>query len=536
MTDRPRSRLGPETLARLSRRPDVDLPAFDPHDLGLGLVHLGLGAFHRAHQAVYTELAAAAGGDRRWGIAGVSPRHRAVKDRLDPQDGLYSVLTLGADRLSLRVVGSLRAALFAPAQTETVLDLMAQETTHIISLTITEQGYTPWGLLGPPAVSGDGPATGPEGGAALGLGGGTAMGPDAGAITGWPAELAAAGRELAGRAEAGRPTGGEALGLLLRGLARRFRQGGQPITLLSCDNLVANGRVLRHRLAELAQGLDDTAFSQWLADHVACPSTMVDRIVPATSSAHHRLAQDLLGLDDAGLVVGEPFLQWVIEDRFAGPRPPWERAGATLADEVEPYELVKLRLLNAAHSAAAYLGCLRGRSTIAQAMADPFVRQRVTRLTDDDLLPTLTAPPGLDLTDYRDQVFARFDNPHIGHSVLQVARDGSTKLPQRLLGAVQEGLAAGATPRAGAEVVAAWCLFVRAAAGGRLRLESRPVTLEDPQAARLAAAAQGPAPGLADRLLALRTIFPPAIGDHDGFRQAVRDSVAELSRALRPPD
>jgi fructuronate reductase len=251
---------------------------------------------------------------------------------------------------------------------------------------------------------------------------------------------------------------------------------------------------------------------------------MVDRIVPATAHAHRVEAARLLGLTDEGLVVCEPFTQWVVEDSFAGPRPAWEAAGALLTADVAPYERAKLRILNASHSTLAYLGALRGYATIAQAVADPDLAAAVRALVDDDVLPTLAAPEGMDLERYRDDVLDRFANPSTGHTTVQVAMDGSQKLPQRLLGTVRDRLAAGAVPVAAAGTIAAWIAYVRAASLGELVVDGRVVALDDPLAPVLAEAARGPQDGLAERMLAVRPVFGDLAGS-DELVGAVRSAL-----------
>ncbi|MEZ0447090.1 mannitol dehydrogenase family protein [Cellulomonas sp. ICMP 17802] len=492
-------RLSRTTLRTLEARPGVRLPVVDPGAVTVGIVHLGLGAFHRAHQAVFTEDAAAATGELGWGILGVTQRSGRVVEQLAPQDGLYGVLTKGADETSLRLVGSLRDVAFPGTDTARVLDRIAAPTTHVVTLTVTEKGYRR-------AVGG---------------------GPDL-ADPDLAADLEALAGELRGAPQEVRPARSP-LGLLLRGLALRHGRDAGPLTVVCCDNLAENGPVLAalvHATLDAVPGAD--ALRAWIGASVRFPATMVDRIVPATTDAHRAQARALLGHDDAGLVVGEPFSQWVVEDAFAGPRPAWERAGATLTADVAPYERAKLRVLNASHSTLAYLGALRGHATIAQAMADPDLAGAVRALVDEDVLPTLVAPDGVDLTRYRDDVLARFANPHTGHTTVQVAMDGSQKLPQRLLGTVRDRLAAGAVPTASATTVAAWIAYVRATSRGELDVDGRPVALDDPLASTLAEAAAGPLDSLADRMLGVRAVFGDDLAGQDAFRLAVRSALAGL--------
>lgn len=501
-----RPRLSLTTLTELGPLPaGVSGPAVDPRSVGVGIVHLGIGAFHRAHQAVVTEEAAAATGEDRWGILGVTGRSASVVQQLRPQDCLYGVLEKAARKSSLRLVGSVREVAWPGEESPRVVQALAAEATCVVTLTVTEKGYTRArdgsADLADPAVAAD-------------------------------AELV--GRELAG--EDVQAASRTPIGLLTRGLARRFRTGGASITIVPCDNMVDNGRVTQRLVRSLAgfTGGDDgspkarEAFLTWLEESVAFPSTMVDRIAPATTDAHRQEAAAMLGLSDAGLVVAEPFLQWVVQDRFAAPRPAWERAGATLTDDVAPYEQVKLRLLNATHSLLAYLGALKGHATIAAAVADPELERAARDLMDCDVIPTITPPPGLDLAGYRDSVLERFANPSTGHTTIQVAMDGSQKLPIRLLGTVSDRLAAGAVPQAAALAVAAWMVFV---ARGR-STSGRELPLDDPLAERLRSSAADGTGSLAERLLAVSEVFPDDVAGNDAFRDAVSASVRELDRAL----
>jgi fructuronate reductase len=482
------------TAARLADLPPaVAAPPYDPRELTTGVVHLGIGAFHRAHQAVLTQDAMAASGDARWGVLGVTQRSRGVVDQLVPQDGLYGVLTKGAGSSSLRVVGVHTGVAFPGEQTARVVAALAAPTTHVVTLTVTEKGYR------------------------IAAGGGLDV-----ADADVAADLAAVADPAADASAARTP-----VGLLLRGLAARHRADAGPLTVVSCDNLASNGHVLARLVADALDHTGHDALRAWVEASVRFPATMVDRIVPATTPAHHAEAEGLLGLRDAGLVVAEPFTQWVIEDAFAGPRPAWELAGATLAADVEPFERAKLRILNAVHSTLAYRGALRGLTTIADAVADPDLLAASRALVDEDVLPTLEAPPGVDLRAYRDQVLARMANPATGHTTRQVASDGSAKLPQRLLGTVRDRLAAGAVPHAAAGTLAAWIAYVRAVTGDGLVLDGRRVTLDDPRASALADAARGPVDGLADRFLALHDV----LGDLSDSRE-LRDAVAAALRDL----
>ncbi|MFC8191195.1 mannitol dehydrogenase family protein [Cellulomonas sp. NPDC057328] len=474
-------------------------PAVDPTALTVGQVHLGLGAFTRAHQLLCTEDAAAAAGETRWGILGVTQRSPRVAEQIVPQDGLYGVLTAGADATSLRLVGSVRDVAYPGRDTGRVLDALAAPTTQVVTLTVTEKGYR----------------RGPDG--ALDV-----------AADEVAADLADAAAELTGPVDGAART---PVGMLVRGLVRRHRTSGAPLTVVCCDNLTDNGTVLAGLVADaLAAVPGADPVGAWVEAAVRFPSTMVDRIVPATTDAHHAEAERLLGLRDEGLVVGEPFFQWVVEDAFAGPRPAWERAGATLTGDVAPYERAKLRVLNATHSTLAYLGALRGHATIAEAVADPDLAAVARALVDEDVLPTLVAPDGTDLAAYRDEVLHRFANPATGHTTVQVAMDGSQKLPVRLLGTVADRLAAGAVPHAAATTFAAWVAYVRAAVAGGLVVGGRAVALDDPLAATLTEVTAGSPEQAVDGVLALRQVVPADVAASAEFRDATVAALRTLTR------
>lgn len=497
----------------------VSAPTIDPRTLSIGIVHFGIGAFHRSHQAVFTEDAAAATGETRWGILGVTGRTDSVVQQLQPQDCLYGVLQKDVSSTSLRLVGSVRDVAWPGCDSRRVVDTIAAATTHVVTLTITEKGYL----------------RGAEGSIDLGLG----------AVQ---ADLGTAARELDGTAD---DTPSEtAIGLLVRGLAARFRRNREPVTVLSCDNVVHNGDVVRRvvRSFVAALGKQDSAggarddardrFLAWLEASVTFPSSMVDRITPAVTPADRGEASGLLGLLDEALVVAEPFSQWVIEDRFAGPRPAWHLAGAILTSDVEPFERAKLRILNCSHSLLAYLGILGGYATIAQAVADPGLRDTVRRVVNDDVLPTLEAPPGLDLEEYRDSVLYRFANPALLHTTIQVAMDGSLKVPIRFLATVEDRLDAGSVPTGLALAVAAWFLFLAETLCG-----TGPA-LDDPLAAELTVAIGSPeafdvspnsATETVERLFALRSIFPASLAASGAFRDAVVAQFTEVRRLTTAP-
>jgi fructuronate reductase len=463
-------------LTRLSLTNLPVPPAVDPRSLSVGIVHLGLGAFHRAHQAVITEQAAVASGDTRWGIAGVSQRSATVKNQLAPQDGLYSVLERGLGDPTVRVIGSIRDVLTAPEDPEAVVARIADPAVAVVTLTVTEKGYR--------AANGGLDLTDPEIQADL---------------TGRPPRTV--------------------VGQLAAAIARRT----EPLTIVSCDNLVANGPFLQRLVAAYFDALGKTPETFAAARF---PASMVDRIVPATTDADRDETARLLSVRDEAVVVAEPFLQWVIEDDFAGDRPAWDQAGAVLTQDVAPWEQAKLRMLNATHSMLAYLGALRGYVTIAEAVRDDELNQLARQLMTDDVVPTLTPPDGLDLAEYGATVLERFANPALKHQTRQVAMDGSVKLPVRMLGTVRDRLAAGAEPRTISLAVAAWMVYVQ-----------QTDDLDDPQAPRLKSALDGASePGeVVDALLGVDSVFTPDLRDSAVFRELLVEHVKELAaRPARP--
>jgi fructuronate reductase len=434
-----------------------------PRDVpsSVGIVHLGIGAFHRAHQAVYTEDA----GDG-WGICGITQRSATVAERLAPQDGLYSVLERGPGPASARVIGAVREVLTGEATAERITDPAVK----VVSLTVTEKGYR------------HDPATG--------------------RLRGDDPEISL---DLAGRPPR------TVIGRLVRGLAGREA----PVTVLCCDNLTANGETVRALVEEYCErgGIR-------LPCEVSFPSTMVDRITPATTREDLDEAERLLGVRDEAVVVTEPFSQWVIEDVFPAGRPAWDSAGAILTGDVAPYEKMKLRLLNGSHSMLAYLGS--GFEYVSEAidvLGDP-----IRHFMDEDASPTLDVPPGFDLAAYKSSLLERFANPALRHRVAQIAMDGSQKLPQRLLGVVRDRLAAGAEPRWAALAVAAWMRHVQTAR-----------VLDDPMADLLRTAVAGvdSAEKVVDALLSVTDIFGSELRDSAVFRDLLVEQLARLSSGAR---
>lgn len=467
MTDR----LSNATLSRVA----VAKPGYDRTTLRPRIVHLGLGAFFRAHGAGYTEDA---GGD--WGIVGVSLQRPDQRDRLAPQDGLYTTLERDGDGRRARVIGSVLSVLVAPEDPGAVVAALAAPTTSIVSLTVTEKGYC------------HNPATG-------------RLDPAHPDIV----------HDLA-HPDAPR----SAVGFIVAGLAARRMARVKPFVVLTCDNLPANGRLLAGLVRDFA-ALCDTALAEWIAMNVAFPATMVDRIVPAMIATDVDDARAAIGLTDSAPVSHEPFRQWVIEDRFGdAERPVWEKAGAQIVADVAPFEHMKLRLLNGAHSALAYLGYLAGCETIFDAVSDPVLNGFVRRLWDE-IMPMVPAPPDTDLHRYTADLLVRFANPTVRHRTWQIAMDGSQKLPQRLLGTIRERLAASLPIPSLALAVAAWIWYV-----GGVDEAGQPIDVRDPLAARLHAFANSDHP--VESVLAVEDIFDTDLPANPAFVGPVTEAYRRL--------
>ena len=413
----------------------VHRPLYDRASLKIGIVHLGIGAFHRAHQAVYTDDVLASG-DLRWGILGVSLRSPDTRDALMPQNGLYTIALRSAAGTQHRVIGAIKTVLVAPENQEAVIAAMTDEHVKIVSLTVTEKGY---------CID---PATGML----------DERHPDICHDIAHPDQPKSA------------------LGYILAALDRRRARGLKPFAVMSCDNLPSNGAKLHASLARLA-ALRNREFARFIEANIVCPSTMVDRIVPQTVDEDRAMARQALQCDDAWPVATEPFTQWVIEDNFPEGRPAWERFGTEMVKDVALYEAMKLKLLNATHTSLACLGALAGYRTVADAMNDTAIGDFIARLMVEDVTPVLIIPPGAQVTTYIASLLERFRNPALKHRLEQIASDSSQKIPQRLLGTARDRLARGLPLGRLAYSLAGFALYLQG------RDESgQPLTFEDPMA------------------------------------------------------
>ncbi len=451
---------------------------------GAGIVHLGLGAFFRAHGAIYVaEAMAKSGGD--WGIIGVSLVRPDQRDALAPQDFAYTAVELGPEGEIPRVIDVVTDVLVAREDPAAVIAAMADPGVRIVTLTVTEKGYC------------HEPSTG-------------RLNPDHPDIA----------HDLA-HPEAPR----SAPGFLVAALARRRAAGGRPFTVLCCDNLPSNGHLVRGVTLDLAR-LIDPSLAEWIEAEARFPSTMVDRIVPATKPEDIARLSELTGVLDRSPVMHEPFRQWVVEDDFVdGARPDLGAVGVQLVEDVTPFELMKLRMLNGTHSSLAYLGYLAGHETIAETVADAPFAALCRHLWRNEIIPTLAPPPGEDLAAYAEALLARYANPAIRHRTWQIAMDGSQKLPQRILGTIADDRAAGRHCPGLTLAVAAWMHYV-----GGTDETGAPIDVRDPLADRLRAlsAAAPDAAGRVAALLAVGEIFPAALAADPGFRAEAAAALALL--------
>jgi len=434
--------LQPSTLAEL--RTDVTRLPYPREQLKTGIVHLGLGAFVRAHMMAVNEAAIHARQDLRWGIVGVSLRHPDTRDALLPQDGLYTLAlrdmdAQGCAQQRLQVLGCLRHILVAPENPAAVIDAIAALDTHIVSLTVTEKGYCHHPSQGTlqwdhPDIVHD--LQHPE-------------------------------------------TPRSAIGFIVRGLQQRYRTHAHPLTLLSLDNLPSNGHVLSALVLSFAHKLEPN-LARWIETRCSFPNSMVDRIVPKTTDSDRAEVSLALGLHDAWPVVAETFCQWVIEDRFASERPAWELGGARFVDSAAAWETLKLRMVNGTHSAIAYLGALAGWHTVDQAMQQPALVSFLEALMREEIETTLPELPGLDSQAYRNSLLARFTNTALAHRTQQIAMDGSQKIPQRWLNTIKDLKAQNKPCVKLALCLAAWIQYL-----GATNELGNTYTIQDPLSERL---------------------------------------------------
>jgi mannitol 2-dehydrogenase len=411
--------LSAATLAACSER--VAVPSYDRSHIRAGIVHFGVGGFHRAHQAMYLDRLMNAGLAHDWGICGVGVLDvdRGMKQVLDAQDCLYTLVEKHANgEYEARVVGSIVEYLFAPDDPDAVITRLADPAIRMVSLTITEGGYSVDDITGR-----------------------------------FDPTTADVARDLE-RGASPRSV----FGLITAGLARRRAGGQPPFAIVSCDNLQGNGELTRRVFSEFARFLDPE-LADWIEREVAFPSSMVDRITPATTDQDRASVAQRFGIVDAWPVVCEPFTQWVLEDWFASERPPLEQAGVQVVDDVTPYELMKLRLLNASHQGLCYFGRLCDYTYVHEAAQDSLFRRFLRDYMDDEATPTLAAVPGVDLDLYKETLLERFANPEIRDTIARLCAESSDRIPKWLLPVIRQQVARDGAIARSAAIVASWARY-----------------------------------------------------------------------------
>jgi mannitol 2-dehydrogenase len=437
--------LNTTTLSSLD--PAVAVPTYDRTAARTGIVHFGVGGFHRAHQAMYLDRLMNEGKALEWGICGVGvlPGDKRMKDALDAQDGLYTLVLKYPDgRFEPRVIGSILEYLFAPDDPEAVIEKMADPATRIVSLTVTEGGYNFNAVTGEfeadnPAVQHDlQPGVAPK----------------------------------------------TTFGLITEALVRRRERGVPPFTVMSCDNIQGNGDAAKKSFGAFAR-LRDPDLGEWVEREVAFPNCMVDRITPVTTDEDREEIAQRFGVEDRWPVVCEDFTQWVLEDHFGQGRPPLEDAGVQLVDDVMPYELMKLRLLNASHQGLCYFGYLAGYRLVHDVCQDPLFANFLLAYMDREATPTLEPVPGIDLEEYKPNLIARFSNASVRDTVARLCAESSDRIPKWLLPVIRHNLEHGGEITRSAAIVASWARYAEATDE-----QGEPIQVVDRLADRLTATAR----------------------------------------------
>jgi mannitol 2-dehydrogenase len=476
------TRLSNATVSQLDTR--IRRPAYDRKKLRARTVHMGVGGFHRAHQAVYLDELLERGALSDWGECGmgVLPHDAAMRDALREQDYLYTVLERSADAQAARIIGSIMDFSLAPEDPATAVERLANEDTRLVSLTITEGGY--FIHEGTGEFSHDAPAI---------------------------------------QHDIYQPNAPEtSLGYITAALKLRRDRNIAPFTVMSCDNLQGNGHVIRKVLLALAE-LQDPALHRWIADNVAFPNSMVDRITPATTQSDREQLQQQYGVNDAWPVVTEPFLQWVIEDTFCNERPPWEEVGAEIVTDVLPYELMKIRLLNASHMAMAYLGALAGHTFAHEVMQDPIFDAFIKAFMDE-VTPVVPLIPRTSIPDYKRTLIQRFANPTLNDRVARLCSEGSAKMPKWVLPSVVELAEKRSSIRLLSLVIAAWIKYLQSHTDER----GKPIEVVDARSDELKRAAK-PIGNDPRPFLAMKSLFGPAYFAEPGFANGVESALISIS-------
>ncbi|MFL6153964.1 MAG: mannitol dehydrogenase family protein [Ornithinibacter sp.] len=452
----------------------ASVPTYDRQAASVGIVHFGFGNFHRSHVAMYLDQLMESGQGLEWGICGVGvlEQDAAMRDVMHAQDCLFTLVVRHPDgSLEPRVVGSVLEYLYGPDDAAAVHHRLDDPAVRIVSLTVTEGGYL------------KNPATGD-----------------------FDADNPAVLHDLAHPQD---PR--TAFAYVVEGLRRRRDAGAAPFTVLSCDNLQGNGDYARQAVVGFAR-LTDPELAAWIDTSVSFPNCMVDRITPSTTDADREAVQREFGIDDAWPVPAEPFTQWIVEDDFPTGRPALESVDVQFVDDVRPYELMKLRLLNASHQAIAYFGAPLGYVLVDEALGDDRLRTYLERYMADEAAPTLGELPGIDLEGYLATLIERFSNPRMRDTLVRLATDGSNRMPTFTLPAIRENRAAGRPIRLGAAMVAAWAHYWALIGSGEI---APPEVPDDVHASELTAAAADPSPEAFVR----NTVLFGDLADDDTFLQ-----------------
>jgi mannitol 2-dehydrogenase len=474
----------PLTESNLKALPEgVAGPQYDRGSLRTGIVHFGVGGFHRAHEAMYLDRLMNDGKALDWAICGVGvmPADQRMRDVLVAQDGLYTLVVKAPDgTLDARVIGSIKEYLYAPDDPEAVIEKMASPDIKIVSLTVTEGGY------------------------------------NFNAVTG---EFVADNPDVQHDLRPGNAPK-TTFGLITAALTRRRDAGRPPFTIMSCDNIQGNGHAARRSFVAFA-ALMDPELGEWVQDNVQFPNSMVDRITPVTTDDDRALVRDRFGVDDGWPVVCEPFTQWALEDAFNQGRPPFEDAGVQVVPDVEPYELMKLRLLNASHQGLCYFGYLAGYRLVHDVAQDPLFAEFLLSYMDREATPTLEPVPGIDLDEYKHQLIDRFSNAQVKDTVARLCAESSDRIPKWLLPVVRHNLESGGEILRSAAVVASWARYAEA-----VDEQGRPIQVVDRLADQLTATAKRQH----DEPLAFiqnRDLFGD-LADNERFVSAYRSALASL--------
>ncbi|MGB9278051.1 MAG: mannitol dehydrogenase family protein [Terrimicrobiaceae bacterium] len=481
------AKLNTANLSKLD--PKIQVPQYDRQKVGQAMMHVGVGGFHRAHQALYTDDLLNQGEDSQWGFCGVGLlKHDArIRDVMQSQDCLYTLVERSLAGDTARVIGSIVNFSFAPDDSQKVIEQMASPATRILSLTITEGGYY---------IRSTGELD--------------AQHPDL-------------QRDLANPHE---PSC--AFGYILEALDRRRIRGLAPFTVMSCDNIQSNGEVAKKMLMAFAE-LRDPQLKNWMAENCLFPNSMVDRITPATTDEHRNLVKEKFGIDDGWPVMTESFKQWVIEDHFVQGRPKWELVGAQMTSDVLPYEKMKLRLLNASHQALCYIGMLLGYQLVHETMEDSDIRKLVEKMMDDEVTPILSEVSGVDLTEYKKTLIERFANPAIRDQLSRIGIYGSSGIPKFVLPTVEEQLKRGGPIKLLSFTVASWFRYLDG-----LDESGKEMPMLDPMAPKLRERAKAAGKD-ARQLLGMREVFSEELANASAFANQVSDTLdsfyAEGARA-----